>query len=59
MKVEEVISKIKRASNMVSSLSDGSITFTIDPDVSFDAGDIVDVLEEYIYMLNNMEVKKQ
>lgn len=61
MTVQDTISKIENARRIIAILRTGLIEFnSASPDVEpLPAGDIIDVLEEYIYLLNRMKIKTQ
>lgn len=61
MTVEEVISKITQARKIIGLIGDGAIIFN--PEMQLREpllpGDIIDVLEEYVYLLNHMKIQRQ
>ena len=61
MTVEDVISKIQSARKIIGILNSDAITFheTAPGLEILDRDDIIDILEEYVYLLNNMRIAKQ
>lgn len=54
MTVEDVVTKIKAARKIIGILNSEKPGAEI-----LNRDDIVDILEEYVYMLNNMKIAKQ
>ena len=61
MTVQEIISKIENARRIIGILNSDAIVFhEVKPSQEIlERSDIVDVLEEYVYLLNNMKIETQ
>ena len=61
MTVQDTISKIENARKIIALIRSGAIEFhaVLPTKEPVRPGDIIDVLEEYVYLLNHMKIKTQ